>query len=88
VFWTDACTGSGPDTPRGEMKRYVGFFFVVAPASSSFVTFPYTRVATQATIPSDGFLFATSTDPSGNTSEPGKCFPVTDDYIFSDKLGS
>jgi len=88
VFWTDACTGSGPDTPRGEMKRYVGFFFVVAPASSSFVSFPYTRVATQATIPGNGFLFATSTDPNGNTSEPGKCFPVTDDYIFSDKLGS
>jgi len=39
-------------------------------------------------IPGTGYLFATETSASGNTSEPGKCFPFTDDYIFTDGFGS
>jgi hypothetical protein len=83
VFWTDSCIGSGPDTPRGEMKRYVGYFYVYANGSATFVTFPYQQISAPASIPSTGYLFATATDASGDTSEPGKYFPFTDDYIFT-----
>ncbi len=83
VFWTDACTGSGPESPRGEMKRYVGFFPVAVPNSSFFIAWPGLRIKAPSSIPGTGYLFATSTDAAGNTSEPGKCFTFTDDYIFS-----
>lgn len=83
VFWTDTCTGSGPESPRGEMKRYVGFFFVAIPNNSFFITWPGQQITAPSTIPGTGYLFATETDAAGNTSEPGKCFPFTDDYIFS-----
>ena len=84
VFWTDTCVGSGPnDTPRGELKRYVGYFFVPVTSGTSFATFPYTTIVAPKTIPGTGYLFATATDGGGNTSEPGKCFPFTDDYIFN-----
>ncbi|HEY2396930.1 MAG TPA: choice-of-anchor Q domain-containing protein [Rudaea sp.] len=82
VFWTDTCTGSGPESPRGEMKRYVGFFFVNIPNDSFFITWPGLRITAPASIPKNGYLFATATDAAGNTSEPGKCFTFTDDYIF------
>jgi hypothetical protein len=88
VFWTDTCVGSGPnDTPRGEQKRYVGYFLVPVDTGTSFKTFPYTTILAPKTIPGTGYLFATATDGAGNTSEPGKCFPFTDDYIFSDGFG-
>jgi hypothetical protein len=84
VFWTDTCVGSGPnDTPRGEMKRYVGYFLVPVTAGTTFKPFPYTTITAPKTIPGTGYLFATATDGSGNTSEPGECFPFTDDYIFA-----
>jgi len=83
VFWTDTCTGSGPESPRGEMKRYAGFFFVNILHGSSFITWPGQLITAPASIPKNGYLFATSTDAAGNTSEPGKCFTFTDDYIFS-----
>ncbi len=83
VFWTDTCTGSGPESPRGEMKRYVGFFFLAIPNNSFFITWPGQQIKAPSTIPGTGYLFATETDAQGNTSEPGKCFPFTDDYIFS-----
>ena len=84
VFWTDTCVGSGPnDTPRGEQKRYVGYFLVPVTVGTAFKTFPYTTITAPKTIPGTGYLFATATDGSGNTSEPGKCFPFTDDYIFT-----
>jgi hypothetical protein len=84
VFWTDTCVGSGPnDTPRGEMKRYVGYFLVPVTAGTAFKPFPYTTITAPKNIPGTGYLFATATDGSGNTSEPGKCFPFTDDYIFT-----
>ena len=84
VFWSDTCVGSGPnDTPRGEMKRYVGYFMVPVTAGTTFKAFPYTTITAPRTIPGTGYLFATATDASGNTSEPGKCFPFTDDYIFA-----
>ncbi len=84
VFWTDSCVGSGPnDTPRGELKRYVGYFFAYVSPGTSFKSFPYTTITAPKTIPGSGYLFATATDGAGNTSEPGKCYPFTDDYIFS-----
>lgn len=84
VFWTDTCVGSGPnDTPRGEQKRYVGYFLVLVTVGTAFKTFPYTTITAPKTIPGTGYLFATATDGSGNTSESGKCFPFTDDYIFT-----
>lgn len=84
VFWTDTCVGSGPnDTPRGEFKRYVGFFFVPVDSGTSFKSFPFQQITAPKDIPGTGYLFATATDGGGNTSEPGKCFPFTDDYIFS-----
>ncbi|HOV57875.1 MAG TPA: right-handed parallel beta-helix repeat-containing protein [Rhodanobacteraceae bacterium] len=88
VFWTDACTGSGPnDTPRGEMKRYVGFFFVHTDGSAFLVPWSNLTLGAPANIPGAGYLFATATDAAGNTSEPGKCFPFTDDYLFTDGFG-
>lgn len=88
VFWTDTCVGSGPnDTPRGEQKQYVGYFFVHVDTGTSFKAYPYTTITAPRTIPGTGYLFATATDGSGNTSEPGKCFPFTDDYIFRDGFG-
>lgn len=83
VFWTDACTGSGPDAPRGEMKRYVGYFFVHTDGTAFLVPWSNLNVSAPADIPKTGYLFATATDASGDTSEPGKCFPFYDDYIFS-----
>ncbi len=87
VFWTDTCVGSGPDTPRGEMKRYVGFFFVHTDGSAFLVPWSGLKLAAPANIPGTGYLVATATDAAGNTSEPGKCFPFTDDYIFTDGFG-
>jgi len=86
VFWTDTCTGTGVDAPRGEMKRYVGYFFVTANGSSTFVTFPDRYITAPSSIPSTGYLFATATNATGNTSEPGKCFPFDDDYIFTNNF--
>jgi hypothetical protein len=83
VYWTDSCIGTGPDTPRGEMKRYVGFFYVYANGAATFVTFPFQQVRAPVDIPKNGYLFAIATDAGGSTSEPGKCYPFTDDYIFT-----
>ena len=88
LFWTDSCTGTGVDTPRGEMKRYVGFFSLAVATNSHFVPWSNLPITAPANIPGNGYLFATETSASGNTSEPGKCFPFTDDYIFSDSFGS
>lgn len=85
VFWTDTCVGSGTnnDTPRGEMKRYIGPLFVFVPSSTYIQAFPYTTITAPRSIPGKGFLFATATDGAGNTSEPGPCEPFVDDYIFT-----
>ena len=85
VFWTDTCVGSGSnnDTPRGEMKRYIGPVFVNAPSGTFLQAFPYTTITAPRSIPGHGFLFATATDGAGNTSEPGPCIEFVDDYIFA-----
>lgn len=85
VFWTDVCvgTGSNNDTPRGEMKRYVGKLFVTVTASTFLKAFPSTTITAPRSIPGTGYLFATATDAAGNTSEPGPCQTFVDDYIFS-----
>ncbi len=85
VFWTDTCVGSGSnnDTPRGEMKRYVGAVFVFVDFSSSLKAFPFTTITAPRSIPGNGYLFATATDGAGNTSEPGPCQTFVDDYIFT-----
>jgi hypothetical protein len=85
VFWTDTCVGSGVnnDTPRGEMKRYIGALTVSVDASTYIKAFPYTTITAPRSVPGTGFLFATATDASGNTSEPGPCEPFVDDYIFT-----
>lgn len=85
VFWTDTCVGSGVnnDTPRGEMKRYIGPLFVSVPSNTFIKAFPYTTITAPRSIPKTGFLFATATDGAGNTSEPGPCETFVDDYIFS-----
>ena len=88
VFWTDTCTGSGADTPRGEMKRYVGYFFAHTDGTAFLVPWSNHNIYAPADIPKTGYLFATATDAAGNTSEPGKCFTFFDDYIFADGFGS
>ena len=89
LFWTDTCVGSGAnnDTPRGEMKRYIGNFSVPVPSNTFLKTFPYTTITAPRSIPGSGYLFATATDAAGNTSEPGPCEPFIDDYIFADGFG-
>jgi hypothetical protein len=88
VFWTDTCVGSGAnnDTPRGEMKRYIGALSVAVSASTYLKPFPYTTITAPRSIPPKGFLFATATDGAGNTSEPGPCEPFVDDYIFTNGI--
>ena len=85
VFWTDTCVGTGTnnDTPRGEMKRYIGPLFVAVPSNTYIKAFPYTTITAPRSIPGKGFLFATATDGAGNTSEPGPCEAFVDDYIFT-----
>jgi hypothetical protein len=85
VFWTDTCVGSGTnnDTPRGEMKRYIGPLFVFVASSTYIKAFPYTTITAPRSIPGNGFLFATATDGAGNTSEPGPCEAFVNDYIFT-----
>ena len=87
VFWTDTClypdVTKPSDRPRGDMKRYVGYFFVAVDPNTSFKAFPSTTITAPKTIPGSGYLFATATDAAGNTSEPGKCFAFYDDYIFT-----
>ena len=85
VYWTDTCVGSGAnnDTPRGEMKRYIGALSVPVTSSTSLKAFPYTTIIAPRSIPGTGFLFATATDAAGNTSEPGPCEAFVDDYIFT-----
>jgi hypothetical protein len=85
VFWTDSCVGSGAsnDTPRGEMKRYIGALNVAVPSGTYLQPFPYTTITAPRSIPGTGFLFAIATDGTGNTSEPGPCEPFVDDYLFT-----
>lgn len=89
VFWTDACVGSGPnDTPRGEPKRHIGFIPVMVGTNTAFKALPTTTLTGNKGIPGTGYVFATATDGAGNTSEPGKCVTIIDDYIFRDGFGS
>jgi len=82
-FWSDTCVPGNPDTtgPRGELKLNAGSLNVVGSLFSNADLIAYED------IPKIGFLSAIATDASGNTSEPGPCFPLDDDYIFSDSLG-
>jgi hypothetical protein len=89
VFWTDSClySGGGTDTPRGDMKRYVGFFNIFSDGSTFNVPYSTEDVIASIDIPSPGpatpgYLFAIATDGNGNTSEPGPCHAFIDDYIF------
>ena len=86
VYWTDTClfSGGGSDTPRGDMKRYVGFMNVFSDGTAFNV--PYSNMDIQAApgLTTPGYLFAIATDAAGNTSEPGPCRTFVNDYIFTD----
>ena len=91
VYWTDTClfAGQGADTPRGELKRYVGFLDVYGDGTVYNLPFSSEDIFAATNIPkpgpsSPGYLFAIATDGNGNTSEPGPCRAFVDDYIFSD----
>jgi hypothetical protein len=86
VYWTDTClfSGGGSDTPRGELKRYVGSMTLPSDGTSSFVPFSNIDIGAPASLPVPGYLFAIATDNAGNTSEPGPCRAYVDDYIFRD----
>ena len=93
VYWTDSClfNGGGSDTPRGEMKRYVGFLNIYSDGSTFNLPFSNEDTIASRNLPhptaaTPGYLFAIATDSAGNTSEPGPCRTFVDDYIFSNGL--
>jgi hypothetical protein len=93
VYWTDSClfAGSGFDTPRGELKGYVGYFSMPGNGTTNTLFFPNTDLVASSRPPQvvgkSYFLSAVATDAAGNTSEPGPCLPYVDDYIFADGFG-
>ena len=82
-YWTDVCLPVDGSGSRGELKRYVGYLSVGADGTTFLAPFSTTDIVAASGLPSTGYVFAITTDGSGNTSEPGPCHTYFDDYIFA-----